>query len=84
MRRQRWARERQEKREDRRLILKKLCAALLRSFRRQHREKIVCARGVPGVTGTFGRVDSHFDPTQTGDCTATLRWLFIGAVYFPC
>ena len=42
MNRQRRAREGQEKRkrENRRPILKKLCAALLRSFRGQHSEKI--------------------------------------------
>ena len=40
MRRQKRARERQEKREDRRPILMKLYAALLRSFRGQHGEKI--------------------------------------------
>ena len=27
---------------------------------------IVCVRGVPGVTGTLGKTNSHFDPTQTG------------------
>ena len=63
MRRQRPARERQEKREDMQLILKKLHAAFLQLFRVQHREKIVCVRGVPGVTGTHGKANSHFDPT---------------------
>ena len=28
--------------------------------------KMLCVRGVPGVTGTFGKANSHFDPTQTG------------------
>ena len=51
-------------------ILKKLCAAFLRSFREQHGEKIVCARRVPGVTGTFGKANSHFDLTKTGSGTA--------------
>ena len=37
--------ERQEKREDRRLTFKKLRAAFLRSFRGQHGEKMVCERG---------------------------------------
>ena len=49
MRRRRRAREGQEKRksENRPPILKKLCAALLRSFRGQHSEKIKgSARGV--------------------------------------
>ena len=59
------ARERQEKREDR-AILKRLCATLLRSFRGPHGEKMVCVRGVPGVTGTLGMVNSYFNPTQMG------------------
>ena len=29
--------------------------------------------GVPGVTGTLGEVNSHFDPTQTELGTAPLR-----------
>ena len=73
MRRQRRARERQEKREDRRPILKKLRVALLRSFRGQHGKKMVCARGVPGVTGTLGKANSHFDSIQTGSGTALSR-----------
>ena len=40
MRRKGRARERQEKRENGRPILKKLCAALLQSFRGQHIEKM--------------------------------------------
>ena len=28
--------------------------------------KMVCVRGVPGVTGTLGKTNSHFNPTQTG------------------
>ena len=55
MRRRRRARERQGKEEDRRPILKKLRAALLRSFRGQHGEKMICASEVPRVTGTSGR-----------------------------
>ena len=27
---------------------------------------MVGVRGVPGVTGTFGKANSHFDPIQTG------------------
>ena len=42
------ARERQEKRENSRPILKRLCAAFLRSFRGQHGEKMVCVRGELG------------------------------------
>ena len=30
------------------------------------RRKMVCVRGVPGVTGTLGKANSHFDRTQTG------------------
>ena len=60
------SRERQEKIEDRRLILKKLRAPLLRSFRGQYGEKIACERGVPGITGTLWKANGHFDPTQKG------------------
>ena len=67
------AREKRAKREDRRLIFKKLHAVLLWSFRGQHGEKMVCERGVPGVTGTLGKAKSHFDPTQKGLGTAPLR-----------
>ena len=42
MRRRRKQRERQETREDRRPILIRLRAALLRSFREQHSKKMVC------------------------------------------
>ena len=38
-----------------RLISKRLRAALPRSFRGQHGEKMVCVKGVPVVTGTSGR-----------------------------
>ena len=31
-------------------------------------------RGVPGVSGTLGKANSHFDPTQTGSGTAPPRW----------
>ena len=47
-------------------ILKRLRATLLRSFRGLHGEKMVCVRGEPRVTGTLGKANSHFDPTQTG------------------
>ena len=59
------ARERQEMREDR-PILKRLRATLLLSFRGLHGKKMVCVRGVPGVTGTLWKANRHFDPTQTG------------------
>ena len=58
------ARERQEKKEDR-PILKRLRDTLLRSFRGLPGKKMVCVRGVPRVTGTLGKANSHFDPTQT-------------------
>ena len=38
-----------------------------------HGEKMVCVRGVPGVTGTLGKANSHFNPTQTGLGTALPR-----------
>ena len=44
----------------------KLRAAILRSFRGQHGKKMVCVKGVPGVTGTLEKSNSHFDPTQMG------------------
>ena len=47
-------------------ILKRLRTTFLRSFRGLHGEKMVCLRGVPGVTGSLGKANSHFDPTQTG------------------
>ena len=46
-------------------ILKRLRATLLRSFRGLHGEKMLCLRGVPRVTGTLGKTNSHFDATQT-------------------
>ena len=66
------AREMQEKKEDR-PILKRLCATLLRLFRGLHGEEMVCVRGVPGVTGTLGKANSHFDPNQTELETAPPR-----------
>ena len=54
------------KAEEDRPILKRLSATLLRSFRGLHGEKMVCVRGVPGATGTLGKANSHFNPTQTG------------------
>ena len=63
------ARERQEKREDG-PILKRLRATLLRSFSWLYGEKMVCVRGVPGVTGTLGKkrltANSYLNPTQLG------------------
>ena len=62
MKRRKRTRERQEKREDRQPILKKVRAGLLQSFRAQHDEKIVCARGVPVVTGTLGKANKRPNP----------------------
>ena len=45
---------------------------LLRSFRGQHCEKMVCMRERPGVTGPLG-------PNGVGDYTTTLRRLLNGA-----
>ena len=73
MRRPGRARERQEKGEDRRPILKMLCAALLWLLRGQHGEKMVCARGEPWVTGTLRKANSHFDPIQMGSRTTLPR-----------
>ena len=36
-------------------------------------QKNSCARGVPEVTGTLEKANSHFDPTQTGSGTAPPR-----------
>ena len=52
-------RRRAREREDR-PILKRLRTTLLRSFRGLHGEKMLCVRGVPGVTGTLGKTNSHF------------------------
>ena len=73
MRRRRREKEREEEREDRRPVLIKLRAALLWSFRGQHGERIVYVRGVPGVAGTLGKANSHFDPTQMGSGTVSPR-----------
>ena len=88
MRRRRRQREGQEKRkgENRRPILKKLCAALLRSFRGQHSEKMKgSARG--NWDPREGLQPFRPSPNGVGDRTTTLRRLLIGAeliriVYF--
>ena len=61
------ARERQEKRENRPISNR------LRAFRGLHGEKMLCVREVPGVTGTLGKANSHFNPTQTELGTALPR-----------
>ena len=79
MRRRRRARDWQEKRENKRPILKKLCAALLRSFREQHSEKIKeSARG--NWDPRKGQQPFRPNLNGAGDRTTTLRRLLIGAV----
>ena len=80
MRRRRRATEGQEKRksENRRPNLKKLCAALLRSFRGQHSEKMKgSARGNWDLQE--GQQSFQPNPNGVGDRTTTLRRLLIGA-----
>ena len=75
------AKDRKQKREDRRPILKKLRAALLRSFWEQHDEKMFCVGGVHGVTGTLGSPTAILIQTNGfGGRTTTLTRLLIGAV----
>ena len=62
--------KRKAREERRQTNLKRLHATLLRSFRGLHGENMVCVRRVPGVTGTLGKANSHFDPTQTRSGTA--------------
>ena len=63
--------------------LKRLRATLLRSFRGLHGEKMVCVRGVPGVTGTSGGPTAILTQSKrVGDRTTTLRRLLIGTVQF--
>ena len=83
MRRRRRAKEGQEKRkrENQQPILKKLCAALLRSFREQHSEKMKgSARG--NWDPREGQHPFRPNPNGAGDRTTTLRRLLIGAEIF--
>ena len=80
MRRRRRACEGQEKRkrENRRPILKKLRAAILRSFRGQRSEKMKgSARG--NWDPRKGQQPFRLNPNGVGDRTTTLRRLLIGA-----
>ena len=80
MRKRRWAREGQEKRkrENKEPIVKNLCAALLRSFRGQHSEKMKrSARG--NWDPREGQQPFRPNPNGVGDRTTTLRRLLIGA-----
>ena len=47
-------------------ILKRLRATLLRWFREQNGEKMVCVSGVPEVTGTFGKANSILAQLKLG------------------
>ena len=79
MRTRRRAREMQKKKEDRRPILKKLCAALLRSFRGSTAKKWLCegrARG--NWDPREGQQPFRPNPNGVGDSTTTLRRLLIG------
>ena len=81
MRRRRRAKKVKEKRkrENRRPILKKLYAALLRSFRGQHSEKIKgSARG--NWDPRESQQPFRLNPNGAGDRTTTLRRLLIGAI----
>ena len=77
MRSQRRARERQEKRQNRRLILSKLRAAL-RSFRGQHSQK---NKGECRGNWDPKEVQQPIrpNPNRVGDRASTLRRLLIGA-----
>ena len=73
----------ERKRENRRPILKKLRAALLRSFRGQHSEKMKgSARGNWDLRE--GQQPFRLNPNGAGDRTTTLRRLLIGADLVHC
>ena len=80
MRSRRREKEGQEKREreNKRPIFRKLCAALLRSFRGQHSEKM---KGNAQGNWDLREVQEPFrpNPNGVGDRTITLRRLLIGA-----
>ena len=67
------------KRENRRPILRKLCASLLRLFRGKHTEKV---KGSAWGNWDPREVQQPFrpNPSRVGDRTTTLRWLLIDAV----
>ena len=81
MRRRRRAREGREerKRENKRPILNKLCAALLRSFRGQHNEKMK-GSALGNWDSREGQQPFRSNPNGVRDRTTTLRRLLIGAV----
>ena len=61
----------------RQVDLKKLRATPSTVVQGLHRKKMVCVRGVPGVTGTLGRANSHFDQTQMGFGTASQHTIYM-------
>ena len=73
--------EKTKKRENSRTISRRLRAALLRSIRGQHVEKMVCLRGV-NWDPEEGQQPFRPNPNVVGDST-TLRLLLIGAVFYP-
>ena len=79
----RHSRERQEKREDN-PILKRLCAALLQSFRGLHDKKNGLCEGSARGNWDPREVQQSFEPNPNGvgDRITTLRRLLIGAVQF--
>ena len=78
MRRRRRTREGQEKRENRRPILKMLCAALLLSFMGQHSKKIKGSARC-NWDPREGQQPFRPNPNGAGDRTTTLKRLLIGA-----
>ena len=64
--------KRPERGEERRPILEKTVYCLSAVVQEAARRKNG-SRRVPGVTGTLGKANSHFDPTQTGLGTAPPR-----------
>ena len=77
------ARERQNKKEDRRLILKKLGAALLLSFRGCTAKNGLYEKGARGNWG-HREAQQPFRPNPSGvvERTTTMRQLLIGAAKF--
>ena len=78
------ARERQEKKEDKRSILKRVYAAFLQSFRGQHSEKMVCVGLSDRGNWEPRKSQQPFrpNPNVAMDRTITLRRLLIKAVQF--
>ena len=66
------------KKESRRPVLKKLCAALLRSFRGQHSKKME-GSALGNWNPREGQQPFRPNPNGAGDRTTTLRRLLIGA-----